>query len=196
MDFGFDVNVGTAIGIGGTGFGSQQAQEAIGGLVDAAQGEDAPNRDPFMGIPAPTLPEERSLLERAAGWASDKVQAKIENMVNNPVTTAINIAFGAVPVAGAINSLSGAFGGPTIGGLATAIGRGIASGDIQPGIADDVSSALGNIETNPRDANPKVIRYFRYRDGRIESRVVDNSTPALDNASTEVSAEEANYSRG
>lgn len=196
-DFGIDVNVGAGIGIGGD-FGTPEAQAAIGGLMDVSRGGDpqAPDRDLFEGLPAPAVPDERSLIEKAAGWASDKMQAKIENMVNNPVATAINAAFGfGVPIAGAINSLSGAFGGPTIGSMATALGRGIASGDIQPGVAVDVNTAIGNQETPETGANPKSIKYFRYRDGRIESRVVD-TTPASPTQDYEyVSGLSASYDR-
>jgi len=195
-DFGIDVNVGNSIGIGGTGFGSQEAQTAIGGLMDMSTGIDAPSRDLFQGLPA--LPQdERSLVEKAAGWVSDKVSAKIDNMMNNPVATAINAAFGFVPAAGIMNTLSGAFGGPTVGSMATAIGRGIANGDITPGIAQDVSSSVGNQEVPETGPNMKSIRYFKYRDGRIESRVVDESIPAPRSDNEYIAGrEEASYSRG
>jgi hypothetical protein len=54
------------------------------------------------------------------GWGGRKVGA----MMDNPIATAINFATSFTPV-GALNSISGLVGGPTVGSMATAAGRSV-----------------------------------------------------------------------
>lgn len=188
MDFGIDVNVGETIGIGGTGFGSVAADAAVGGLMEASI--DAPNRD-IVGLP---ITDERSVIEKAAGWAVNRVESKITNVLENPITAAINVAFSSVPVVGTFNSIMGTFGLPTVGHTLTALGRGIASGDYTPGTSFEMSEAEGESPpTDYGDTKPRV-RYFRYSNGRIGSFYEPVKTQTSD--PLVVSAETANYNGG
>jgi len=56
----------------------------------------------------------------SGSWAGRKVGA----MMDNPIATAVNFATSFTPV-GALNSASGLLGGPTVGSMTTAMGRGL-----------------------------------------------------------------------
>lgn len=81
-----------------------------GGYLESAQ------------APAPSRSMVDIAIDNAVGWGV----GKINEAINNPIATAINTVVGiaAGPV-GLANTVSGLFGGPTIGGLATAAGRAV-----------------------------------------------------------------------
>lgn len=61
---------------------------------------------------------------QAGGMLGNRLGEKIDNVVSNPVATGINtLASFALGPLGTINSISGFFGGPTLGGALTAAGR-------------------------------------------------------------------------
>ena len=195
MDLGGDF--GTGLGIGNTGFSASDAANAVGGLVDSMG--DNPS---IQNISIPSIPDDRSLMEKAAGWAVSKVEGKIQNMLENPITTAINTAFSAVPAVGAFNSAMGAFGLPTVGQVVTGIGRAIADGDITPGLPEGHEGAylsgddVSNSEVDHYRELPTETKYFRYRNGSIGS-YTGYVAGGASNASDPVvaAAENANYVR-
>ena len=63
---------------------------------------------------------ERSLMDRALGFAYERAM----NAIESPVTTAINVATSFTPF-GPVNALSNVLGGPTVGSVATGIGRSV-----------------------------------------------------------------------
>jgi len=63
---------------------------------------------------------ERSLMDRALGFAYERAM----NAIENPVTTAINFATSFTPL-GPVNALSNVLGGPTVGSALTAAGRSV-----------------------------------------------------------------------
>lgn len=106
-----------------------------GGYLESAQ------------APAPSRSMVDIAIDNAVGWGV----GKINEAINNPITTAINTVVGiaAGPV-GLANTVSGLFGGPTIGGLATAAGRSVGenlgiSNQPSPGaVAEGIGPAKGD----------------------------------------------------
>jgi hypothetical protein len=87
----------------------------IGG--DPSVGEDV-DSGYLEGAMAPV--PERSLMDRALGFAYERAM----NAIENPISTALNVATSFTPF-GPINALSNVLGGPTVGSMATAVGRGV-----------------------------------------------------------------------
>lgn len=87
----------------------------IGG--DPSVGEDV-DSGYLEGAMAPV--PERSLMDRALGYAYERTM----NALENPISTALNVATSFTPF-GPINALSNVLGGPTVGSVATAAGRSV-----------------------------------------------------------------------
>ena len=72
----------------------------------------------------------------------DAIDSRISNAINNPGTTALNIAVGMAPGLGIANSLSGLLGGPTVGGALAGLASG-ATGAAPGSTADAIGSGGG-----------------------------------------------------
>lgn len=76
-----------------------------------------------------------SMFDDPMGYVADK----FSQALSNPLSTAVNLGVSAVPGLGLANTVSGLFGGPTLGGLAQSVANSIASGNFgQPGTATNV----------------------------------------------------------
>lgn len=89
----------------------------IGGDPSISVGEDI-DTGYLEGAGAPV--PERSLMDRALGFAYERTM----NALENPISTALNVATSFTPF-GPINALSNVLGGPTVGSVATAAGRSV-----------------------------------------------------------------------
>ena len=88
----------------------------------------------------------------STGWGY--LDSTINNMVNNPIATALNFGAGFAPVFGQLNTLSGAIGGPTFGGIATSLGR-AATGYGSPSSAPAGAAPMGaSMPGGPVSADP------------------------------------------
>jgi len=87
---------------------------------------------------------ERSLMDRALGYAYERTM----NALENPISTALNVATSFTPF-GPINALSNVLGGPTVGSVATAAGRGVgeALGIGTPGVASMAAPSTTSYST-------------------------------------------------
>lgn len=112
-----DASGGVAGALSGTGYDA-------GATADSPSIAPAPvdfSVPPGIAVPAtqtqaPTqAPQNTSIIGRGLSAITDRAQ----NMMANPGRTGINAVASAIPVVGPLNTLSGLFGGPTIGGLMT-----------------------------------------------------------------------------
>jgi hypothetical protein len=71
----------------------------------------------------------------------DAIDSRINNAINNPGTTAINLGVGLVPGLGIANSLSGLLGGPTVGGALAGLASGATGA--APGSTADATGGGG-----------------------------------------------------
>jgi len=100
----------------------------------------------YGGQAAPAAGGISSLIDTVTNWGV----GKINEAINNPIATAINTVVGVVagPI-GLANTVSGLFGGPTIGGLATAAGRSVGEslGISNQGTPETVAQGIGPAAT-------------------------------------------------
>lgn len=166
---------------GNSGFGGFSNGPGSAAPGDAAIGA----AEIASGAYADTVPDDRtadeidisgrSLVERAAGWVGDKVQGKIDSVMNNPIGALVNAALGLVPGVGMVNSLSGLIGGPTLGAAVPGIMNAMSEGRVDPQTPDTLAGFTGNTFDEYNDWNAGQVRYYRLRDGSIINRVVKNS---------------------
>jgi len=71
------------------------------------------------------------------------IDSRIDNAINNPGQTAINLGVGFVPGLGIANTVSGLLGGPTIGGLVSGAYNSGAISGAEPGSSADTSGGSG-----------------------------------------------------
>ena len=139
-------------GTGGTG-GSAESQDEAPGEQDygtnpdtndygstAESQDEAPGEQDFSnwannitGLQeeyGPPEPEAKGLASLITGYLADKVEYAKEN----PIATALDVAFGFAPGIGWANTISGVLGGPTVGNVLTAMGR-----DVGQAISPDMS---------------------------------------------------------
>lgn len=122
--------------------------EAMGGMADslgaqaAAEGYGSKGTNTFDASNAWGNTFSENLAYGGFGVAArGAVNNAINNALSNPITTAINAVVGLTPV-GTLNTISGLIGGPTIGSVATAAGRGIGNALGVSG-AQGVSNSVG-----------------------------------------------------
>jgi hypothetical protein len=97
-----------------------------------------------MSAPAPTTPTTPLTVSVPTYTGIPAIDSRINNAINNPGTTALNIAVGAIPGLGPLNTVSGLLGGPTVGGTLA----GLTSGFIAaPGSTPDTVSGGGGGDT-------------------------------------------------
>jgi hypothetical protein len=90
-----------------------------------AAAPSAPTTSLTVQGPAPTAMSSTSTQAQAPSYTGiDAIDSRIANALNNPGTTALNIAVGAVPGLGIANTLSGLLGGPTVGGALAGLASG------------------------------------------------------------------------
>ena len=86
---------------------------------------EAPTTSLTVQGPAPTAMSSTSTQAQAPSYTGiDAIDSRIANALNNPGTTALNIAVGAVPGLGIANTLSGLLGGPTVGSALAGLASG------------------------------------------------------------------------
>ena len=163
------------------GFDPGLANDMMSGAYaqPGAVSDDLNNEDK-TGAPTNT-PDGRSLMEQAAGWAAGKVQGKIDSITSNPLGALVNAALGMVPMVGAVNSLSGCLGGPTLGAAVPGIIDAISEGRVDDQVPDVLAGFTGE-STDGQNWDAGQIRYYRLRDGSITTRVIKNTDSAASSA--------------
>jgi hypothetical protein len=120
------------------------APEAPAAPTAPSQVAAAPSLSPTTSLtiqgPSPTAMSSTSTQPSYTGI--DAIDSRISNAINNPGTTALNIAVGMVPGLGIANSLSGLLGGPTVGGALAGLASG-ATGAAPGSTADTTGSGGG-----------------------------------------------------
>jgi len=93
--------------------------------------------------PSPTAMSSTSTQAQVPSYTGiDAIDSRINNAINNPGTTALNIGVGLVPGLGIANTISGLLGGPTVGGALAGLASG-ATGAAPGSTADTTGSGGG-----------------------------------------------------
>ena len=122
------------------------AAQAPSSPVAAAPAAQAPSSPvaaaPAAPAPAPATPTTPLTVQVPTYTGIPAIDSRIDNAINNPGTTAINLGVGLIPGLGIANSLSGLLGGPTVGGALAGLASG-ATGAAPGSTADATGSGGG-----------------------------------------------------
>lgn len=174
-----DASGGVAGGLAGTGF-SFDADSGVSTPPAAVDFSPPPGMSlPGVSTP-PTVPQSTSIFQRGV----DALTGRVNDMVQNPGRTAVNVVAAGIPVVGQINTLSSLLGGPTLGSMAMQAAQGLGGygkGSGVPGDADGdgvvtTGDDYANYDNSAPQGPPDSISYQDSIPGKVDDGVAAPST--------------------